>query len=127
MNMGLKIVIASLAVAMLIPVVHYQALYNVDVTWSIGESIPREHAVTFKDQTFVIPAGGSVTKSHRLRGGGTASLTYAMTGWGVRANQLFVDGREIPLNQITSSRERGRLRILGMGLKPSMKAQISIN
>lgn len=127
MDMGLKIIIASLAMAMMIPVVHNQARYDVDVTWSIGESIPREHAVTFQDQTFVIPAGGSVTKSHRLRGGGNASLIYALRGWGFRANRLFVDGKEVPLNRIASSHERGRLRILGMGLKPSMMAQIKID
>ena len=107
-----------------LPVLRTQALFDVDVTWTIREPTPRDHRVTFQGSSFVIPAGQSVMQEHRLRGGSQGGLLYSVSGWGFLGKTLNVDGIDLPFSSIHSLSQRGTFRILGIGRSPTMDAEI---
>jgi hypothetical protein len=120
----IKVVIVIAIVAGCLPVLRTQEQYDVDVTWTIQESTPRDRHVTFQGASFVIPAGQAVTQEHRLRGGSRAGLLYSIHGWGLSGQSLKVDGVDLSLSSIHRIAQQGRFRILGIGRGPAMIAEI---
>lgn len=118
------IVILIAIIAGCLPVLRKQALYDVDVTWTIRESKPQDRRVTFMGSSFVIPAGQTVTQAHRLRGGTKVALLFSISEWGFRGQTLNVDGIDLSLSSIHRISQRGTFRTLGIGRAPAMTAEI---
>ncbi|MBK1817689.1 hypothetical protein JIN84_18870 [Luteolibacter yonseiensis] len=121
-----KIAIFTALTLSVIPIIRFQARYDVEVNWSFREATPTNHTISLQGRTFTVPAGQSVRQIHQLKGGGWAALTYFVVGWRFPDQQLVVDGRETPLNRMHISNKKGTLRILGMGLSPAMNSQITL-
>ena len=106
--------------------IDYQGAFDVQVTWHIQEAKPTEHTVTFAGDSFEVPAGGSITQIHKLRGGGQKTPLYDIRGWRLRSTgqPLLVDGRDLSPEEVRISRTKGELHILGIGSAAAMEACI---
>ena len=115
------VLMAALGLLLLVvfPVTHYEGNHLVNVTWTLSEKIPSDHSISIAGQTFSLPAGASSTRRMELEGGGRIDLFFReRRGWGFRHQQLLVDGREIPLDQIIRRSEHGTLRLFGWDVSP---------
>jgi hypothetical protein len=121
-----KVIILIAIIAGCLPVLRTQALYDVDVTWTIRESTPQDRRVTFQGASFVIPAGQAVTQEHRLRGGSQVALLFSISGWGFSGKTLNVDGIDLSPSSIHRISHSGTFRILGIGRAPTMTAEIEM-
>jgi hypothetical protein len=107
-----------------LPFLRTSSRVDVDVNWSVQEATPTDHSVTIRDLSFTVPAGQSVNKTVSLKGGATAAVLWSIRGWGFLGQQIKVDGKEIPLNQIRTANRRGEFRILIFGRSAAMDASI---
>ena len=127
------IVVALVVLALaflLLPAMHFSAMFDVAVTWRVSESSPEDHTVVFQGKTFTIPAGQSVTRVHDLPGGGQLGVFFTTRGWGwgssLGREGIVVDGRTLPLSQVHTSHERGTLAIFGLSRRRAMQAEVSL-
>ncbi|MBT7164823.1 MAG: hypothetical protein HN904_18735 [Victivallales bacterium] len=122
------LVLPALAL-LLLPAMHFSAMFDVAVTWRVRESSPEDHTVFFQGKTFTIPAGRSITRVHDLPGGGRGGFP-STRGWGwgssLAREGIVVDGRTLPLSQVHTSHERGTLAIFGLSRRRAMQAEISL-
>lgn len=118
------VLVALLVVGL--PTIRYQANVEVDVTWSVRETEPKDHVVTVADDSFTIPAGGTIMRSQRFRGGGETGLGLRKRGWGFSGQKLIVDGEVVSLSRIRSSDVKGSWEFFGIGRPPSMNAEIEL-
>jgi hypothetical protein len=122
----LKIAAFTVIVAACIPFLHSQNRIEVEVNWSFRETVPTAHEVTIQGSTFTVPPGETVKQTHKLKGGATVAILYAIRGWRLSGQKLIVDGEEVPLSRIQSSDKRGKLVVLGISRSPSMDSKIEM-
>ena len=121
----IKYVFGTVLIACCLPIIETMGEYNVDVTWTIRESIPQDHRVTYQDKTLLIPAGQSARQTYLLEGGSNVALLYSVRGWGFDQS-LKVAGHDIlpSRSRIKRSSVHGEWKILGMARSPSMAVEI---
>ena len=119
-----KIGVLAALTLMCIPFVRFQSRFDVEVNWSIREAAPEDRTVTFRNLSFIVPAGQTVKQPVQLKGGGVAAVLYAVRGWGFAGQRPKVDGKEIPLDRIKTNDKRGMVRVLGIGRTEAMDAII---